>query len=79
MRFVTCTCYEQSATRPQPAKSSAAASWRLHAAARAKRDRNRRRVLSQLARRGEVKPEALSQAIEKYGLDVPVSTALAKE
>jgi pyruvate dehydrogenase E1 component len=36
-------------------------------------------VLSQLARRGEVKPEALSQAIEKYGLDLPVSTALAKE
>ena len=36
-------------------------------------------VLSQLARRGEVKPEALSQAIEKYGLDVPVSTALAKD
>ena len=36
-------------------------------------------VLSQLARRGEVKPEALGQAIEKYGLDVPVSTALAKD
>ena len=35
-------------------------------------------VLSQLARRGEVKPEALSQAIDKYGLDIPVSTALAK-
>ncbi len=33
-------------------------------------------VLSQLARRGEVKPEALSQAIEKYRLDVPVSAAL---
>jgi pyruvate dehydrogenase E1 component len=36
-------------------------------------------VLSQLARRGEVKPEALGQAIEKYGLDIPVSTALAKD
>jgi pyruvate dehydrogenase E1 component len=36
-------------------------------------------VLSQLARRGEVKPESLSQAIEKYGLDIPVSTALAKD
>jgi pyruvate dehydrogenase E1 component len=36
-------------------------------------------VLSQLARRGEVKPETLSQAIEKYGLDLPVSTALAKD
>jgi pyruvate dehydrogenase E1 component len=35
-------------------------------------------VLSQLARRGEVKPEALGQAIDKYGLDIPVSTALAK-
>ena len=36
-------------------------------------------VLSQLARRGEVKPESLSQAIEKYGLDVPVAVALAKD
>jgi pyruvate dehydrogenase E1 component len=36
-------------------------------------------VLSQLARLGEVKPEALSQAIEKYRLDVPVSVALAKD
>jgi pyruvate dehydrogenase E1 component len=36
-------------------------------------------VLSQLARRGEVKPEALSQAIEKYRLDVPVSAALAED
>ena len=36
-------------------------------------------VLSQLARRGEVKPEVLSQAIDKYDLDVPVSTALAKD
>jgi pyruvate dehydrogenase E1 component len=36
-------------------------------------------VLSQLTRRGEVKPEVLSQAIEKYGLDLPVSTALSKE
>jgi pyruvate dehydrogenase E1 component len=36
-------------------------------------------VLSQLARRGEVKPESLGQAIEKYGLDIPVSTALAKD
>jgi hypothetical protein len=26
-----------------------------------------------------VKPESLSQAIEKYGLDIPVSTALAKD
>jgi pyruvate dehydrogenase E1 component len=34
-------------------------------------------VLSQLARRGEVKPEVLGQAIEKYRLDVPVSAALA--
>jgi pyruvate dehydrogenase complex dehydrogenase (E1) component len=34
-------------------------------------------VLSQLAKRGEVKPELLSQAIEKYRLDVPVSEALA--
>src|SRR5580658_4054445 len=30
-------------------------------------------VLSQLARVGEVKHEALAQAIEKYRLDVPVS------
>jgi pyruvate dehydrogenase E1 component len=36
-------------------------------------------VLSQLARLGEVKPEALGQAIEKYRLDVPVSIALAKD
>jgi pyruvate dehydrogenase E1 component len=36
-------------------------------------------VLSHLARRGEVKPEALSQAIEKYRLDVPVSAALAED
>ena len=35
-------------------------------------------VLSQLARLGEVKPEALSQAIEKYSLGIPVSAALAK-
>jgi pyruvate dehydrogenase E1 component len=35
-------------------------------------------VLSQLARLGEVKPEALSQAIEKYNLGIPVSAALAK-
>ena len=34
-------------------------------------------VLSQLARRGEVKPEALDQAVEKYRLDFPVSTALS--
>ncbi|HLI36244.1 MAG TPA: pyruvate dehydrogenase (acetyl-transferring), homodimeric type [Streptosporangiaceae bacterium] len=33
-------------------------------------------VLSQLARRGEVKQEVLGQAIEKYRLDVPVSEAL---
>jgi len=30
-------------------------------------------VLSQLARRGEVKHETLAQAIEKYRLDQPVS------
>ena len=36
-------------------------------------------VLSQLARLGEVKPEVLSQAIEKYRLDIPVSAALAKD
>jgi len=34
-------------------------------------------VLSQLAKRGEVKPESLSQAIEKYRLDVPVSAWLS--
>jgi pyruvate dehydrogenase E1 component len=34
-------------------------------------------VLSQLARRGEVKPEVLGQAVEKYRLDVPVSDWLA--
>jgi pyruvate dehydrogenase E1 component len=34
-------------------------------------------VLSQLARRGEVKPEALSQAVDRYRLDFPVSAALA--
>jgi pyruvate dehydrogenase E1 component len=33
-------------------------------------------VLSQLARRGEVKHETLSQAIGKYRLDQPVSAAL---
>jgi len=36
-------------------------------------------VLSQLARRGEVKPEVLGQAIEKYRLDVPVSALFASE
>ena len=36
-------------------------------------------VLSQLARRGEVKPEALDQAVEKYRLDFPVSAALATD
>jgi pyruvate dehydrogenase E1 component len=35
-------------------------------------------ALSQLARRGEVKHETLSQAIEKYRLDQPVSTALGQ-
>ncbi|MBO0809483.1 MAG: pyruvate dehydrogenase (acetyl-transferring), homodimeric type, partial [Actinobacteria bacterium] len=35
-------------------------------------------VLSQLARRGEVKPETLSQAIERYRLDLPVSAALSE-
>jgi pyruvate dehydrogenase E1 component len=35
-------------------------------------------VLSQLARRGEVKHEALAQAIEKYRLDFPVSAALQR-
>jgi pyruvate dehydrogenase E1 component len=34
-------------------------------------------VLSQLAKRGEVKPDALTKAIEKYKLDLPVSEALA--
>jgi pyruvate dehydrogenase E1 component len=34
-------------------------------------------VLSQLVKRGEVKPESLAQAIEKYHLDIPVSAALA--
>ncbi|MGE5133534.1 MAG: pyruvate dehydrogenase (acetyl-transferring), homodimeric type [Gemmatimonadota bacterium] len=34
-------------------------------------------VLSQLVKRGEVKPESLSQAIEKYRLDVPVSAWLS--
>ncbi|HEY2441904.1 MAG TPA: pyruvate dehydrogenase (acetyl-transferring), homodimeric type, partial [Streptosporangiaceae bacterium] len=34
-------------------------------------------VLSQLARSGEVKPEVLGQAIEKYQLDVSVSEALS--
>jgi pyruvate dehydrogenase E1 component len=33
-------------------------------------------VLTQLARQGEVKPEAVAQAIAKYGLDLPVSEAL---
>ncbi len=33
-------------------------------------------VLSQLARRGEVKPDVLTQAIERYRLDLPVSQAL---
>jgi pyruvate dehydrogenase E1 component len=36
-------------------------------------------VLTQLARRGEMKPEVLGQAIEKYGLDIPVAVALAKD
>jgi pyruvate dehydrogenase E1 component len=34
-------------------------------------------VLSQLAKRGEVKPDILTQAIEKYRLDLPVSEALS--
>jgi pyruvate dehydrogenase complex dehydrogenase (E1) component len=34
-------------------------------------------VLSQLARRGEVKHETLSQAIGKYQLDRPVSDMTA--
>ena len=33
-------------------------------------------VLAQLARLGEVKPEAVSQAIAKYGLDLAVSEML---
>ena len=33
-------------------------------------------VLGQLAKRGEVKPDVLTQAIEKYRLDLPVSEAL---
>jgi pyruvate dehydrogenase E1 component len=33
-------------------------------------------VLAQLARLGEVKPEAVAQAIAKYGLDLPVSEML---
>jgi hypothetical protein len=33
-------------------------------------------VLGQLARIGEVKPEVLGQAIQKYRLDLPVSEAL---
>ena len=33
-------------------------------------------VLSQLAKRGEVKPDVLAQAIDRYRLDVPVSEAL---
>jgi pyruvate dehydrogenase E1 component len=36
-------------------------------------------VLSQFARRGEVKPEVLGQAVEKYRLDVPVSDWLAAD
>jgi pyruvate dehydrogenase E1 component len=36
-------------------------------------------VLSQLARLGEVKPESLGQAIDKYRLGIPVSAALAKD
>ena len=36
-------------------------------------------VLSQLVKRGEVKPEVLSQAIEKYRLDIPVSASLASQ
>ena len=34
-------------------------------------------VLGQLARRGEVEPEVLGQAIEKYRLDISVSEALS--
>jgi pyruvate dehydrogenase E1 component len=33
-------------------------------------------VLSQLAKSGQVKPDVLGQAIEKYRLDLPVSEAL---
>lgn len=33
-------------------------------------------VLAQLARMGEVKPEVVSQAIARYGLDLDVSDAL---
>ena len=33
-------------------------------------------VLGQLAKRGEVKPDVLTQAIERYRLDLPVSEAL---
>jgi pyruvate dehydrogenase E1 component len=36
-------------------------------------------VLSQLVKRGEVKPEALSQAIERYRLDFPVSAAISEK
>jgi pyruvate dehydrogenase E1 component len=36
-------------------------------------------ALSQLVKRGEVKPEALGQAIERYRLDVPVHAALASD
>ena len=35
-------------------------------------------VLSQLAKRGEVKPDVLPQAIERYRLDLPVSEALTQ-
>ena len=34
-------------------------------------------TLSQLVKRGEVKPDVLTKAIEKYKLDLPVSQALA--
>ena len=33
-------------------------------------------VLGELAKRGEVKPDVLTTAIEKYRLDLPVSEAL---
>jgi hypothetical protein len=36
-------------------------------------------VLGQLARRGEVKPEVLGHAIEKYRLDASVSEVLSAE
>jgi pyruvate dehydrogenase E1 component len=36
-------------------------------------------VLSQLARRGEIKPESLGQAISRYGLDLPVNVVLAPD